>query len=102
MDTLMCHRATRSQVRAWVFILTALTAAAQTATTPSRPNWRRVGSAAIDLALASPATGPVSRVWFSPDGSRLYALTAAGRVFESTDMETWTASVNSAQPPTPA
>src|SRR6266852_954316 len=101
MDTLMCHRATswaKSRV-AWILILTAFTAAAQTPAGPARPNWRRVGSAAVDLALASPATGPVSRVWFSSDGARLYALTASGRLFESADLETWSVAVNPAQPP---
>ena len=53
----------------------------------------------MDLALASPATGPVRRVWFAPDGSRLYALTADGRTFESVDIETWVASPNSVVPP---
>src|SRR5262245_36947768 len=102
MDTLMCHRATRERFRAsltGILLLTALTAAAQTLPDPARPNWRRSGSAAIDLALASPATGPVSRVWFSPDGARLYALTASGRLFESADLETWSVAVNPSQPP---
>src|SRR6266478_5652986 len=97
MDTLMCQSATVRARIAGVLLFTALTAAAQT--TPARPSWRRIGSAAIDLALASPATGPVSRVWFSPDGSRLFALTAAGRVFESVDLETWSPAVDPAQPP---
>src|SRR6266566_4695929 len=97
MDTLMCQSATIRARIAGVLLFTALTAAAQT--TPLRPNWRRIGSAAIDLALASPATGPVSRVWFAPDGSRLYALTAAGRVFESADLETWSVTANPTQPP---
>src|SRR5712692_8865304 len=102
MDTLMCHRATSFWARSRVvgiLVLTALTAAAQNPIGPGRPNWRRIGSAAIDLALASPATGPVSRVWFTADGSRLYALTAAGRVFESADLETWSLSADPAQPP---
>src|SRR2546429_1522331 len=77
MDTLMCQSATVRARIAGVLLFTALTAAAQT--TPARLSWRRIGSAAIDLALASPATGPVSRVWFSADGSRLYALTPSGR-----------------------
>src|SRR5260370_82617 len=91
MDTLMCQRATT-----WVagmLLLAALPAAAQAT------RWRKVGNATMDLALASPATGPVSRVWFSPDGSRLYALTPEGRVFESLDLETWTASANPSAPP---
>src|SRR5712692_5456673 len=98
----MCHNATRERVLAGiagVLLLTSLSAEAQTGAGPARPNWRRIGSAAIDLALASPATGPVSRVWFSTDGSRLYALTAAGRVFESADLETWSLSADPAQPP---
>src|SRR5882724_4048147 len=99
MDTLMCQGATTRTGIAGLFILTALTAAAQTAPDAARPNWRRVGGAAIDLALASPATGPVSRVWFSADGSRLFALTAGGRVFESADLETWAPSTAPAQPP---
>src|SRR5437867_1038108 len=102
MDTLMCQIATRGRVMAGILgilFLTAFTAAAQTSASPLRPNWRRIGSAAIDLALASPATGPVSRVWFAPDGSRLYALTAAGRVFESADLETWSVTANPTPPP---
>src|SRR5260370_13763947 len=95
MDTLMCQSATARARIAGICLLTALTAAAQT--TP--PSWRRIGSAAIDLALASPATGPVSRVWFSADGSRLYALTAAGRVFETAHLETWLLMAEPAQPP---
>src|SRR5262249_20939668 len=102
MDTLMCHRATREPFQArllGILLLTALIAGAQTTADPARPNWRRIGSAAIDLALASPATGPVSRVWFSPDGARLYALTASGRLFESANLETWSVAVNPSQPP---
>src|SRR5258707_4394133 len=102
MDTLMCHRATRERFGdslLGLLLLTALTAAAQTPSGPARPNWRRIGSAAVDLALASPATGPVSRVWFSPEGARLYALTASGRFFESADLETWSVAVNPSQPP---
>src|SRR5437764_7909791 len=95
MDTLMCQSATTRTRIAGILLLTALAAAAQT--TP--PSWRRVGSAAIELALASPATGPVSRVWFSPDGSRLFALTASGREFESADLETWSPVAAAVQPP---
>src|ERR1700693_139406 len=97
MDTLMCQRATT-----WIagmLLLAALPAAAQTAANPARPHWRKVGNSTMDLSLASPATGPVSRVWFSPDGSRLYALTANGRVFETQDLETWSASTNPTLPP---
>src|SRR5438128_3636897 len=74
IDTLMCQRTTsgaRMTRIAAILLLTALTAAAQTPADSLRPNWRRIGSSAMELALASPATGPVGRIWFSPDGSRL-------------------------------
>lgn len=100
----MCQRTTDTGVClriAATLLLTALGAVAQTPADSVRPSWRRVGSSAMDLALASPATGPVSRIWFSPDGSRLYAQTASGRLFESTDLENWSPAVNPAPPPAP-
>src|SRR5260370_18818392 len=99
METLMCHTATSGRKKAWIagaLLFAAIPVAAQL---PAGPNWRRVGSFTMDLALASPATGPVNRVWFAPDGSRLYALSAAGRIFESDDLETWKPSVNPSIPP---
>ena len=36
----------------------------------------------MELALPSLATGAVDRVWYSADGSSLYAKTASGRVFK--------------------
>lgn len=51
--------------------------------------WRRVGNPSMDVGLASPATGPVDDVWYSPDGSRLFARTRSGRVFETVDFESW-------------
>jgi uncharacterized protein (TIGR03437 family) len=65
----------------------AAVAAAQT-TGQTAPAWRKVGGAAIDLSLASPATGPVDRVWFSPGGI-LFARTASGRIFRTADFELW-------------
>ena len=59
--------------------------------------WRRVGGSAVELTLASPATGPVDRVWFSPDGARLYARTHSGHVFETADFEIWTPSAAPAE-----
>jgi uncharacterized protein (TIGR03437 family) len=64
--------------------LAALGALAQTA-----PDWRRVGTPAMDLQLAAPATGPVTRVWYAGDGSALYAMTKSGKVFRTSDFETW-------------
>lgn len=43
----------------------------------------------MELALPSLATGAVDRVWYSADGSRLYAKTASGRVFQTADFEQW-------------
>ncbi len=54
-----------------------------------RPDWRRIGTPAYEAFLASPATGPVDRVWFSGDGVSLFALAASGRTFESRDGGDW-------------
>jgi uncharacterized protein (TIGR03437 family) len=74
-------------------------AAAQT-----QPDWRRVGSSSVELMLASPATGPMERVWYSAGGSLLFARTPSGKVFETADFETWTAAADGAapNPPIPA
>jgi uncharacterized protein (TIGR03437 family) len=64
----------------------ALPAGAQSA---PRPDWHRIGNAALDLSLASTATGPIERVWFSEDGSRLYARAAADRTYVTQDFESW-------------
>ncbi|MDE3166346.1 MAG: hypothetical protein KGN36_11110 [Acidobacteriota bacterium] len=58
--------------------------------------WRRVGGTSVELSLASPATGAVDSVWFSPDGSRLLARTHSGRVFGTSDFETWTPAASEA------
>src|SRR5271165_6540182 len=81
MKSIVCQKATK-RVPALVLALTAL-AGAQTS-----PDWRKVGSAAVDLSLASPATGPVDRVWFSPGGV-LFARTASGKIFQTADFELW-------------
>ena len=39
--------------------------------------------------MPSVATGPVSRVWYSEDGSTLFARTASSRIFATTDFEQW-------------
>ena len=90
----MCHSATvRRAVRILTLVLgTVCVLSAQTT------GWRRVGGTALELSLASPATGPVDRVWFSADGSRLYARTHAGRIFETADFEIWTASAAAENP----
>lgn len=67
----------------------------------ARPDWRKVGSSAVELMLASPATGPVDRVWFSADGSQLFARTASGSTFVTIDFETWAAAAAAAPPAAP-
>ena len=66
-----------------------------------RPDWRRVGSSAVELSLASPATGAVAQVWFSSEGSRLFARTASGQTFVTSDYETWSGAVAAAPPAEP-
>jgi uncharacterized protein (TIGR03437 family) len=52
--------------------------------------WRHVGNSAVESGLLpSAATGPVDRVWYSSDGSSLFAKTASGRVFRTEDFEQW-------------
>lgn len=84
----MYHNATgrAGPFGAILFIALAAPAIAQA---PVRPQWRHIGNSGIDLSLASPASGPVDRVWFSADGSRLFARTGSGRVFETADFEKW-------------
>lgn len=72
-----------------VLALAVWPAAGQTPTAALRPDWRTVGTTAIELMLASPATGPVDAVWFSADGSTLYARTSGGATFETADFEKW-------------
>lgn len=54
-----------------------------------RPEWRRVGTAALELGLADFATGPVSRVLYSSDGSKLAVEITGGRTLETSDFTTW-------------
>jgi uncharacterized protein (TIGR03437 family) len=75
-------------------LLLAMAALAPAQTT----NWRKVGNSAVDLLLASPATGPVEKVWFSSSGGTLYARASGGRVFETSDYEVWLPSQNTLEP----
>jgi len=74
--------------------------AAQSAT-DIRPDWRKIGGFAVDLQLASPVTGPVDAVWFSPEGDRLFARTRTGRILETSDFEAWTGATSPAAIPDP-
>jgi uncharacterized protein (TIGR03437 family) len=95
MKPTVCQKATK-RVPALILALTAL------ATAQTSPDWRKVGGAAVDLSLASAATGPVDRVWFS--GGVLFARAASGRIFQTADFESWAAAPNDTEVPalTPA
>jgi uncharacterized protein (TIGR03437 family) len=67
----------------------------------AQPDWRKVGPPSADLTLASPATGPVEQVWFSPQGATLYARTRSG-IFWTADFETWSPAPAASVPPLPA
>jgi len=66
-----------------------LLAIAAIAAAQTPPDWRKVGGASVNLALASPATGRVEQVWFSPGGSTLFARTQSGKVFVTADFVAW-------------
>ena len=90
------HKATATHWAATVLTLLSFLVPDLSAQT----GWRPVGNWAIDRSLAGLATGPVNRVWYSDSGSILIQ-TASGRVFETTDLETWRAS-NASVPAEPA
>ena len=100
MGTIVCHKATvGTAVRYVTSALVLACLAAQTANAQTA-NWRRVGTPAVELMLASPATGRVERVWFG-DAGQLFARTRSGIVFETADFEIWQRSANPVEPPTP-
>ena len=53
------------------------------------PEWRHVGNAAIDLELTGLATGPVNRVWYSPEGGQLWIQASSGKIFQTNDFDRW-------------
>src|SRR5215475_16120736 len=67
----------------------------------SETDWRKIGGYSVDVSLASPATGPVDQVWFSPSGSVLFARTRSGKVFQTADFENWAAVTGPIDPPRP-
>jgi len=110
----MCHKDTIGRVaahdgrgvcaaRAIVALVFAASVSGQTSADLKggfAPDWRRIGNSSIELMLAAPASGPVERVWYSPDGSRLYLRTGSGITFETGDYEKWRR-VAVAPPPEP-
>ncbi len=88
MKPAVCHKATK---RVPALVLTLVIGAAAQISNPSSstaPDWRKIGGSAVELSLASPATGPVDRVWFSPGGV-LFAHTVSGRIYQTADFESW-------------
>jgi len=85
-------------------LLAAGVAAAQPvipAPTSLTPDWRRLGTYTYEAQLASLATGPVDRVWFSLDGARLFVHAASGRVFTTLDFEHWRPEPDTSPPGAP-
>jgi uncharacterized protein (TIGR03437 family) len=64
--------------------------------------WRRAGNLSLDrsatMGLAGMASGPVTKVWYSPEGGSIYASGFNGRVFETSDLEQWTLRPNTIPP----
>jgi uncharacterized protein (TIGR03437 family) len=91
----MCRGATArklTRLSLAVWVLGGSCALAQFITPAPRallPDWRRLGNASYDAFLASAATGPVDRVWYSADGALLFIRTASGGLFETSDFESW-------------
>jgi len=80
--------------RAALVLLACLAAEAQT----FHADWRRLGNTTVEASLASPAGGPVERVWYSGDGKQLFVRTAAGSVFVTRDFDTWDPAAATASP----
>ena len=89
----MCKSATQAKLATALLILAAARSWAQV------PDWYHVGNALVDLSLAGFATGPVNRVWYSPDGGALFVATASGRVFQTSDFDTWQQVMGGPVPP---
>jgi len=85
----MCHKATRRVLVACGCGLALSSTALRAQDRAAQPEWRRLGGHSIEVSLASPVSGPVDRVWYSPDGARLLARTRSGREFETSDFERW-------------
>jgi hypothetical protein len=95
MGPIVCHKGT---VRVPVFIFTLTLAASLTGWAQQSPDWRKIGGQAVQWSLASPATGPVDRVWYSPDGGVLFARLSSGKTYQTTNFETWQPSENATPP----
>jgi uncharacterized protein (TIGR03437 family) len=99
MDSVVCHKGTDRTQRVSKWITAFFAAALMCVPVSAQTDWRQVGGPAIDLMLAAPASGPVERVWFSPDGTTLFSRTASGKIFQTTDFQTWKPASDSTVPP---
>lgn len=52
-------------------------------------NWRPIGSTVVYHQRAGVSGGGVSGLWFTPNGTSLEVELDSGRLFRSTDLETW-------------
>ena len=87
----MCPRTTIRALLLTALLSAGLDVLAQTAGS----EWRHLGNSAVEMGLPSVATGQVERVWYSSDGSVLYASTASGRTYQTADFEQWQRVVDS-------
>jgi uncharacterized protein (TIGR03437 family) len=76
-----------------------LSLAAVLAVSAQTTEWRKIGNSSADVQLASPVTGPVDEVWFSDDGSLLYARTRSDKLFQTLDFESWDPASGDPKPP---
>jgi len=65
-------------------VLVAVSLRGQTLT-----DWTHIGNSVVDEGLAGSASGPVNRVWYSPEGSKLSVLTGSGTEYQTADFESW-------------
>lgn len=92
MDTLVCHSNPfrwANPVRWAVLVAGAVTIFAQPAEAQTNVAWRKLGTSAVDTGLAGAAGGPVRQVWFSEEGTQLFARTDRSLAFVTTDFESW-------------
>ena len=79
----------RATVLTHIAAVALLAFGAASAWAQASPDWYHAGNSLVDLSLAGLASGPVDRIWYSPDGGTLYALTSSGKTFETSDFESW-------------
>jgi uncharacterized protein (TIGR03437 family) len=95
------YRSVSNWINAAVALASAgsLLAQPDTAANVLAAEWRTAGNLSLDRGLPGFSTGPIARVWYSPDGATLYAAGLGSRVFETTDFEQWTLSKGVMAPP---